>query len=329
MKIEDFQEPTRPDRADSLPGDAGRCSVSAPETVTFGSPGTGRQSAPGSALEEPYQEPGFEDMDWVLPVQHLSVSQLNMFLRCERSYQQKYILHDRAPASHDQVLGSAVHGAVQFGLTHDDFKPVEVADYFREFSWPNAIEDQENDQGVDWHDEDPAGLALRGEAMVQTYMTQVAPRLQVSEIEKRFELHLPAVPVPIIGYVDITQTGTRPAIDIKTSSKAQNTILPTWLLQGRVYQLVEERPIDWHVITKQSTPQVITSVESPALLQPYSEIQGERTKVLVERLAWRINHTYRNLGEHEDWDWTGIQHTFACKRCHWRGNCPGWEGVDG
>jgi hypothetical protein len=274
--------------------------------------------------EEPWQEPGFEDADWVLPNEHLSVSQLNMFLRCERAYQQAYILKHRAPASHDQVLGTAVHGAIQFGIMHTDFNPVEVADYFREFSWPNAIEDSEE---IDWHDEDPPGLALRGEKMVETYMAQVAPRLEVVETEKRFELRLPAVPVPIVGYVDITQTGTRPAIDIKTQSKAQYTILPGWLLQGRVYQLVEERPIDWHVITKQATPQAITSVESAALLQPYSEAQSERTRQLVERLAWRINHTYRNLGTEEDWDWTGIQHTFACKRCHWRGTCPGWEGV--
>jgi len=277
--------------------------------------------------EEPYQEPGFEDSDWVLPLEHLSVTQLNGFLRCERSYQKHYILGERAPASPDQVLGSAVHGAIAFGVVRPDFKPDEISSFFGDYAWPRAIDDQGGKDEIDWRDENPVQLYARGALMVETYMGQVAPRLQVAEIEKRFDLRLPAVPVPIVGYIDITQTGTRPAIDIKTSSKAQYTILPGWLLQGRVYQLVEERPIDWHVLTKQATPQAITSVESAALLQTYSELQAERTRQLVERIAWRINHMYSIYGADEDWDWTGIQHTFACNRCHWKGNCPGWEGA--
>jgi hypothetical protein len=156
---------------------------------------------------------------------------------------------------------------------------------------------------------------------------KVVPRLQVQETEKRFELDIPGVPVPIVGFIDITQKGTRPSIDIKTSARSQLTVLPSWLLQGRVYQLSEEKPIDWHVITKQGTPQVLTSVESPALLQAYSEIQAERTRELVERLAWQINHMYQTFGPDEDWDWTGVTHVYACNHCHWKGNCPGWEGL--
>ena len=279
----------------------------------------------GPLLGGPDPAPDYPDTGWVLPNQHLSVSQLNMFLRCERSYQQSYILEDKAPANSDTILGSAVHGAIQFALTHRDFDPVEAGGYFMEYTWPNTIEDQERE--IDWHSDDPEALRIRGSLMVETYVRQVAPRIEVSEIEKRFELHLPAVPVPIVGFIDIVQTGTRPAIDIKTSGKAQNTILPGWLLQGRVYQLVTESPVEWHVLTKQAQPQAITSAESPALLQPYSEVQAERTKELVERLAWRINAAYAAHGADEDWDWTGINHTFACNRCHWKGTCPGWEGA--
>jgi hypothetical protein len=265
------------------------------------------------------------DEDWVLPVDHLSVSQLNQFSRCERAYQQSYVVGDKAPASSDQVLGTAVHGAIAFGVIRPDYRPTEISEFFIDSAWPNAIEDQQ--QEIDWRDEDRDALRFRGALMVETYMKQVAPRLEVDQIEKRFELKLPDVPVPIVGFIDITQKGTRPAIDIKTSAKAQYTILPGWLLQGRVYQLVEKRPIDWHVLTKQATPQAVTSAESAALLQPYSELQAERTRQLVKRIAWRINDAYKTHGPEEDWDWTGIWHTFACKRCHWRGRCPGWEGA--
>lgn len=282
------------------------------------------QSEAGEIVASPASE--FSDDGWVLPMEHLSVSQLNKFLMCERAYQQSYVVNDKAPASSDQVLGSAVHGAIAFALTHEDWNPADSSGYFTEVAWPNTIEDQEQKDGIEWHDADPEALRFRGAAMVEAYVEKVVPRIELDQIEKRFELHLPAVPVPIVGFIDITQKGTRPAIDIKTSSRAQNTILPSWLLQGRVYQLVEEKPVDWHVVTKQLVPQVLTSVESPALLQTYSEAQSERTRQLVERLAWRINAAYRDHGESEDWDWTGITHTFACNRCHWRGRCPGWEG---
>jgi hypothetical protein len=259
---------------------------------------------------------------WVLPNDHLSVTQLNAFLRCERAYQQQYVRGDRAPMTGDLVLGRAVHGAIgwaaQRGVQGD-----EAAGYLAEIEWPAVLSDEE----IDWRDDKPEELMVRGAHMTKTYVDQVVPRLQVDEIEKRFDLWLPGVPVPVVGYVDITQKGTRPAIDIKTSAKAQYTILPTWLLQGRVYQLVEERPIDWHVVTKQASPQVITSAESGALLQAYSTEQAERTRQIVSRLAWRINHLYAIYGPDEDWDWTGITHTFACNRCHWKGSCPGWEGV--
>jgi hypothetical protein len=266
---------------------------------------------------------------WVLPNEHLSVTQLNAFLRCERAYQHQYILGEKPPASSDQVLGSAVHGAIAWAaLQVEPVVPDEAGAYFREYEWPNQVEDSGGVQEITWdNSSEVEAFPSLGARMVEVYAEQVIPRLEVAEVEKRFELSLPGVPIPIVGFLDIVQQGTRPAIDIKTSKRAQNTILPGWLLQGRVYQLAEERDIDWHVLTKQVSPQVVTCVQSPALLQTYSEVQARRTVEIVERLAWRINHCYAIYGEDRDWNWTGVSHTFACTKCHWRGDCPGWEGT--
>jgi hypothetical protein len=267
----------------------------------------------------------FPDEGWVLPRPHLSVSQLKAFMQCERAYQQSYILEDKAPSNPDFVLGSAVHGAIGFALMHPDFNPTESAGYFSEYAWPNAIEDQKTE--IDWRKDDPDQVRIRGAQMVEAYVREVVPRIELSELEKRIELDIPGIPVPIIGFIDITQKGSRPAIDIKTQGDKQTTVRPEWLLQGRVYQLAEEKPIDWHVITKQVTTMIYTAADSPGLFQPYSEVQAERTKDLLVRLAWRMNHAYAMHGLDEDWDWTGLSHPYACKRCHWKGRCPGWEGV--
>jgi hypothetical protein len=269
---------------------------------------------------------------WVLPVEHLSVSAMNKFLMCERVYQRHYILGEKAPANHKMVAGSAVHGAIAWAALHPDMNADEAAGYLREFEWPNQVEDNGGVAEIEWHDKNPEELAAKAAQMVSVYVAEVVPRLEVDEVEKRFELDLPGVPVPIIGFIDYTQKGTRPAIDIKTRygstrpSSASKTVLPGWLLQGRIYQLSERKDVDWHQITDQATPQAVTSLQYPDLLQHYSEIQCERTVEIVERIAWRINETYAALGPDEDWAWTGTWHTYACNGCHWRGSCPGWEG---
>jgi len=261
---------------------------------------------------------------WVLPLEHLSASSLNLFLRCARSFQQQYILKREQPVGSDLVLGSAVHGAIAWNALNKDYTPDEAADYFAEFEFPSQVED--TGDRLRW-DDDQDLVRTRGALMVKTYCEQVLPRLEVAEIERRFELDIPGVPIPVLGFVDITQKGTRPSIDIKTSKDRESRILPHWLLQGKIYQVAERKPIDWHVLTKQVTPQAVTSLEAPMLLQAYSDQQAERTRQLVEKLAWEINHLYATLGPDDDWPWNGIVHTWACGRCAWKGDCPGWEGT--
>src|SRR5215471_2361329 len=137
------------------------------------------------------------DFAWCLPLEHLSASSLNLFLRCARSFQQQYILKREQPVGSDLVLGSAVHGAIAWNALNKDYTPDEAADYFAEFEFPSQVED--TGDRLRW-DDDQDLVRTRGALMVRTYCEQVLPRLEVAEIERRFELDIPGVPIPVLGF---------------------------------------------------------------------------------------------------------------------------------
>jgi hypothetical protein len=165
--------------------------------------------------------------------------------------------------------------------------------------------------------------------MTRLYVEKVVPRLMPNEVEKEFLLEVPGVPIPVKGFIDVVQAGNKPCIDIKTSKKRDTYVLPSWRLQGRVYQLaLGGRSVDWHVLTKQVTPQVATSLECPELLQPSTPESLKRTAEAIKSLAWTINACYVEYGPDEDWPWTaGMSHTFACMHCSFKRDCPAWEGL--
>lgn len=263
---------------------------------------------------------------WCLPVDHLSATAISTFMQCPRDYQQQYILKRKRGQNSTLVLGSACHGAIGWGLQNPAMDPDEVAGYFAEYEWLNKIEDAGGSEAIEWKD-DQEQLRIRGALMVKTYMDKVASRLDVVAVERPFTLDIPGIPVPIVGRVDITQSGTRPAVDIKTSKSKVTDIKPSWRIQGLIYQLAEWRAIDWHVLTKQVTPQVFTSLEAPELLQEFSEPRAQQTQRMIERIAWQINLCYAVYGADEDWDWLGITHQWACSYCSFKNDCPGWVGA--
>jgi hypothetical protein len=281
----------------------------------------------------------FEDSAWKLPQDWLSVSQFNQFLKCPRAYQQNYIQKRKQPSSSNQVIGSAVHRAIGWALMHKigddiaipDLGAVDEAEgYFREVAWNGELESAGGLGEISWDDTlKPDELADLGARMTRLYVEKVVPRLNPDQVEMEFLLEVPGVPIPVKGFIDVVQKANKPCIDIKTSKKRDTFVLPSWRLQGRVYQLaLGGRSVDWHVLTKQVTPQVATSLECPDLLQVSGPDVLKRTAEAIKSLAWQINAMYCEHGPDDDWPWTaGMSHTFACMHCAYKRDCPAWEGL--
>lgn len=274
--------------------------------------------------------------NWVLPGGHLSYSSLHKLIVCPRQYQRHYILKIPEKQGAAGVLGTGVHTTIDWALRvkGDGFPtPNTLGEYFTDMAWPRAIDDAGGIGEITWRPatskrdaETYDSLANLGSRMLAAYRP-VLDRIEPKEIEREFFLEIPEIPIPIKGYIDVVQEGNRPSIDIKTSQDTQTTLKPQWLLQGRIYQLVEHQAVDWHVITKHKTkPQVWTGLESPGLLQDFRLQTNEQTKRLLIRLAWQANFYYATYGADEDWPWEGISHDWACKFCSYRGDCPGWAG---
>lgn len=227
-----------------------------------------------------------------------------------------------------RILGSAVHDALAFNfgskiLTGEDQVRDTIMAYYHDSAWPDQVAKHED---ILWEDkpDDVMGLGWR---LVDVYMNQVAHRVTPVDVEVQVNFRVPGVPVDIVGVVDLVQTDGKPLIDFKTSSRRTSVMKPEWRLQGRIYSYAYQRPIDWHVLTKGKNVDVVTSLEAPALLQPYNVILGEQTVKLISDLAWTANDFYKRFGE-RDWPAFGIGHQWRCgKYCAYTTDCPAWRGT--
>jgi PD-(D/E)XK nuclease superfamily len=269
------------------------------------------------------------DSDWVLPLDHFSASSLNMLEICPRQWQQRYLQGRKEPPGQSLVLGSLTHSGIEFGL---DVKMVTEADpdledmvvYFHDAVWPQTIERYGGEGEVVWDDK-PEDVRRKGAELVTVYHPRITT-LQPEAVEHEFRIDIGAQ-VPITGYIDLVQKHGRPSIDFKTSAKRRPSLKPDWRMQGRVYQLVVPRPVDFHQITTGRSPEIITGLETDEMVEPYSELIAVQTKRRIAEALNEANRLYAELGPDEDWPMRGVHHDWRCspKWCAYRKDCPAWQ----
>lgn len=152
-------------------------------------------------------------------IDHLSYSSVTSYLLCPKSWRYKYLDREVTFRSPALVYGSAVHNTVEAYLTD---KSLDLPDL-----WEKHFEEQI--QGGDlilWNYETPEeylnqGLMLFTEPEIVLELEKITPMVKNKEvqIEKRIELRVPGVDVPVIGYIDVITADGVPG-DFKTSSKS-------------------------------------------------------------------------------------------------------------
>lgn len=269
------------------------------------------------------------DEKWVLPLDHLSASSLSMLQACPRQWQQRYILGKIETPGAAVVLGTANHKAHGFNwnckvVSGNDLPTNVIVDYYHDDAWPKTLEERGGAGEVKW-DADPEDARMVGERMVVAYHEAVSPRLEPVAVEKQITVRIPDVPVPLDGYIDLVQADGRPMVDLKTAKQKESKIKPEWKLQGLVYQLAEQKPIDWHVVTKQKTTAIYTPLEEPGLSQPVNAFQLAAGVKLIQDLARLANYYYVTYGPDESWPQLGVAHKWRCDWCGYRKDCPIWR----
>lgn len=145
----------------------------------------------------------------VLPREYLSISQVNMYLRCPAQYRFRYVEDHKRPPAVPMALGTSGHAALETTHHHivDHDIPAtneEVLDSFSD-KWAEISQQVE-----DWEGEKPGQLKDKGLALVRLYNDKLAPKVKphvdgkVRGIEKEFKITVAGV--PMLGYIDLIDT---------------------------------------------------------------------------------------------------------------------------
>ena len=151
-------------------------------------------------------------------LKHLSYSSISSYLMCPKSWKFHYI--DKVPVltAVPLVFGSAFHDAVERYVSDPG---AEMGNCW-EGSWAKQLK---RNQEIDWgaetadsvHDD---GQRILSAAKVADKLVDLRARMGPEPIvERRVELKVPGVPIPVMGYIDVITADGIPG-DIKTSARS-------------------------------------------------------------------------------------------------------------
>jgi putative RecB family exonuclease len=204
---------------------------------------------------------------------HLSYSSISSYLACGHNWRMHYLDKIKTGTTPALLFGSAFHGTIEGYLK----KEGDISDLWRA-NWANQIE---KNPDVDWdgtpEEHHNNGLRMLTHKDVLEGLANIHPGQDAEgiRIERKVELRVPGVPLPIVGYIDIITNDGVPG-DFKTSSmrwtddKALAETQPLFYLAA-LNQMGETVP-GWRfrhfVFVKTKTPQFqrIEHTHNPAQL---------------------------------------------------------------
>ena len=204
---------------------------------------------------------------------HLSYSSISLYLSCPEAWRRKYVENEPTIASPALVFGSAIHNTVEEYIAGDHNGT--IVDLWS-MHWENALKRDT----VEWGSSTPEHhfnegyRILRDESIVDELSNIKVQRDAdgIAAVEKKVELNVPGVPLPMIGYIDIITEDGIPG-DFKTSArswsanKAANEMQPLFYLAA-LNQLgiaVPEWKFRHYTIVKTKTPkfEMFETIHSP------------------------------------------------------------------
>lgn len=173
-------------------------------------------------------------------IEHLSYSSINLFLTCSEAWKRKNILKEPQSSSPALLFGSAIHNTIEgFIATKTESGSSPDLTLLWPMQWAAAVEREPN---CEWGADTPAehfneGIRLLSNPDLQQMVNRLTPLRddQGLFMERKVELRVPGVPVPIIGYIDLVTNDGIPG-DFKTSAqqwsqdKAKDELQPLFYL---------------------------------------------------------------------------------------------------
>lgn len=265
---------------------------------------------------------------WDAPFQHLSASAISLLITCPEQFRLRRIKRIPETWGIDKFIGSVDHKTHQENFTQKivTAKNLTIEDMAGAYHRTWDKEYLESDEEPDFGDKDPVQTREHGWQMVEAYHDLASPSVQPINVEERFEVRVPDVPIPVVGYTDVETKET--LIERKTTGARLKKPKAKWLTQGRIYSMAYAKPVEWHVVTKQVTPQVITPYYEPGLRLDSAD--HDATALMIQQAAYTLNDLWLRYGPDTPWPVNGLYHDWACSYCSfgpsYGKNCVAWKG---
>lgn len=174
----------------------------------------------------------------VAELDHLSKSAVELYADCGRAWKDKYLDGRKSPTTPALLIGSAFDRALESFLrsrlelgTAPALPPL----------WLSAWQEQVGRDDIDWQGDLPEQVENVGARLIHhpgTLALLNKLRLLVDEqgpwLQRRVELRVPGVDVPVIGFIDLVEADGVPG-DFKTAGRAWYAEQPLKELQPRIY----------------------------------------------------------------------------------------------
>ncbi len=138
---------------------------------------------------------------------HLSFTQLNMFLRCPRQYEFRYVHGLKVPPSGAMVQGRVWHQTLELNYRQkiDSERDLALGE-MQEFFAAQFDEALAGEEVLFEADEAPGQLKDQGTAIVAVHHQAIAPNVRPLLVEEKFTVNLgPECPFDLVGVWDLVE----------------------------------------------------------------------------------------------------------------------------
>jgi len=203
-----------------------------------------------------------------LPKKHISISQINTYLRCPLQYFWRYEEGLKIPPASAVSFGIATHRAIEHNYKHkvearEDLPVEEVKEVWAQ-EWDKLAPETQFEEG-----EEPGPIKDEGVAIAELYMHEIAPAVQPVLVEREFEVGLENLEFTLKGVVDVIDESSL-IIDTKTSKRtpAEDTVardiqMTMYSLGHRMLLGVNESGLRMDYLVRTKKPKVVSLSAGP------------------------------------------------------------------
>lgn len=198
----------------------------------------------------------------MLPKEHLSVSQINMYLRCPVSYYYRYVEGLIIPPKVALTRGKVVHSGIEYNYgqkmeTKKDLPLTEVQEY-------TSAAFEEESEDTDFGEEDKGKVKDSAINLVTLYHKEVAPTVQPKAVEEKFEIGFVDTDYTLLGFVDLIDQNDV-IRDTKSTGRTPSERVLVDNLQLAAYSLMyqevtgkKEQGVGFDYLVNLKTPKVVS-----------------------------------------------------------------------